>query len=87
MTAKKVAQPNLAAEFTAEERLRLYTAEEVVAMKLLPYTARTLRDAAHQRRVPHTTVNRKVRFRLEHIAAIQQAADVDPATRGRRRAA
>jgi hypothetical protein len=85
VTTKKVANP--AVEFTAEERLRLYTVEEVIAMKLLPYTTRTLRDAAHQRRVPHTTVNRKVRFRLEHVFAIQQAGDVDPATRGRRSAA
>ncbi|MFG3228165.1 hypothetical protein ACGF07_25735 [Kitasatospora sp. NPDC048194] len=84
---KKVAPPNLTAEYTAEERLRLYTVEEVIDMKLLPYTARTLRDAAHRRRVPHTTVNRKVRFRLEHILQIQLACDVDPASRGSRRAA
>ncbi len=72
--------------FTAEERLRLYTVEEVIAMKLLPYTLRTLRIACHQRRVPHTTSNRKIRFRIDHILAIQQAGDVNPATRGRRAA-
>ncbi|MGE7432787.1 hypothetical protein [Kitasatospora sp. NPDC001175] len=72
---------------TAAERLRLYTPEEVIAMQLLPYTVRTLKDAAYGKRIPHTTVGRKVRFRLDHIWAIQQASDVDPAARGRRRAA
>ncbi|MFJ5070191.1 hypothetical protein ACIQC7_27660 [Kitasatospora sp. NPDC088556] len=83
MTPSKVATPDL----TAEERLRLYTPEQVIEMGLLPYTVRTLKIAAHQRRIPHTTTNRKIRFRLDHIFAIQQAGEVDPATRGRRRAA
>jgi hypothetical protein len=56
-------------------------------MGLLPYTVRTLKIAANQRRIPHTNTNRKIRFRLDQILAIQLAGEVDPATRGRRRAA
>ncbi|MGW3072315.1 hypothetical protein [Kitasatospora sp. NPDC001132] len=87
MTTQKVAHSALATEFTAEERLRLYTAEQVIEMGLLPYTVRTLKIAANQKRIPHITANRKIRFRLADIKAIQEASAVDPATRGRRRAA
>jgi hypothetical protein len=86
VTAKKVA-PALPDWLTAADRLRLYTAEEVIEMKLLTHTLRTLKDAAYGRRVPHVKVAGKVRFRLDHVWQIQQAGEVDPATRGRRRAA
>jgi hypothetical protein len=72
---------------SAADRLRLYTPEEVIEMKLLPYTVRTLKDAAYNKRIPHTKVAGKICFRLDHVFAIQQAGEVDPATRGRRRAA
>ncbi|MFJ5923887.1 helix-turn-helix domain-containing protein [Kitasatospora sp. NPDC092948] len=72
---------------TAEERLRLYTPAEVVALGLLPWSERTLLDMAYAKKIPHTKPGGKIRFRLDHIAAIQQAGDVNPATRGRRRAA
>lgn len=63
-------------QFTAVDRLRLYTPEEVVAMKLLPHTVRTLKDCAYGRRIPHLKVAGKVCFRLDHILAIQQAGAV-----------
>lgn len=71
---------------TAVDRLRLYTAEEVIGLKLLAYTVRTLKDAAYERRVPHTRSGGKVRFRLDHILKIQLAGDVDPADYGHRAA-
>ncbi|MFI1520617.1 helix-turn-helix domain-containing protein [Kitasatospora cineracea] len=74
-------------QFTAEERLRLYTVEQVIEMKLLPYTERTLRIACNQKRIPHTLINRKIRFRLADIHAAQEMCAISPATRGRRRAA
>ena len=37
--------------------------------------------------VPHTRQGRKVFFRREHILAISRAGDIDPAKRGRSRAA
>ena len=52
-------------------------------MGLLPYTVRSLLDAAYRRRIPHTKVAGKICFRLDHILKIQQAGDVDPAARGR----
>jgi hypothetical protein len=82
VTAKKVAQ---APEWlTAADRLRLYTPEEVVAAGWLPHTVRSLKDLCYAKKVPHTKVGGKNMFRLDHIWAIQQVGDVDPATRGRR---
>ena len=69
---------------TAADRLRLYSPEEVIALGLLPYTVGTLKDSAYRKKIPHTKVAGKIRFRLDHIYAIQQAGEVDPATRGRR---
>jgi hypothetical protein len=86
--AKKVALPEWLATAAPADRLRLYTPGEVVAMGLLPYKSeRTLKDACYRRQVPHTKVAGKIRMNLEHIWRTQQAGDVDPATRGRRRAA
>ncbi|PJN24029.1 hypothetical protein [Kitasatospora sp. CB02891] len=79
----KVADP----QFTAEERLRLYTIAQVIEMGLLPYTERTLKIACNQKRIPHTLINRKIRFRLADIYAAQEMCAVNPGTRGRRRAA
>jgi hypothetical protein len=69
------------------EAVRHYTAEEIVKLELLPCGVRWLKDGAYARRLPHTKVAGKIRFRLDHILAISQLFDVDPATRGRRRAA
>lgn len=69
---------------TAEEKLRLYTPEEVFELKLLRWSPRTLLDQAYAKKIPHLKVCGKVLFRLDHILAIQQAGDVNPATRGRR---
>lgn len=72
---------------TAADRLRLYTPEEVIELRLLPHSVRTLKDAAYGRRVPHLKVAGKICFRLDHILAIQQAGVVETAAHGRRRAA
>lgn len=72
---------------TAADRLRLYTPDEVIELKLLPYTKGSLLAACYAKRIPHTKVAGKIMFRLDHIFATQQAGDVNPATRGRRRAA
>ncbi|GAA1160726.1 hypothetical protein F4556_005213 [Kitasatospora gansuensis] len=72
---------------TAADRLRLYTPEEVIGMKLLAHSVRTLKDLAYAREIPHTRSAGKVMFRLDHILKIQLAGDVDPATRGQRHAA
>jgi hypothetical protein len=84
-TAKKVAL--LPEWLTAADLLRLYTPEEVIANNWLPHTVRTLKDACYRKAIPHTKVAGKVRMNLGHVFAAQQAGDVDPATRGRRRAA
>lgn len=68
---------------TATDRLRLYTPQEVIDMGLLPHTIGTLKDAAYRKRIPHTKVAGKIRFRLDHIWEIQKAGEVDPTTRGR----
>jgi hypothetical protein len=83
---KKVAN-ELPDWLTATDRLRLYSPEEVIALGLLPHTIGTLKDAAYRKRVPCLKVAGKIRFRLDHVWQIQQAGEVDPATRGRRRAA
>jgi hypothetical protein len=72
---------------TATDRLRLYSPEEVIALGLLAYTVGTLKDSAYRKKIPHTKVAGKICFRLDHIFAIQQAGEVDPATRGRRQPA
>ncbi|MFE2346421.1 MerR family transcriptional regulator [Kitasatospora cineracea] len=69
---------------TAEEKLRLYTPEEVFELKLLRWSPRTLLDQAYAKKIPHTKSGGRICFRLDHIWAIQQAGDVNPATRGRR---
>jgi hypothetical protein len=79
---KKVAT-TLPEWLTATDRLRLYSPEEVIALGLLPHTIGTLKDAAYRKRVPHTKVAGKIRFRLDHIYEIQQAGESNPATRGR----
>jgi hypothetical protein len=85
VTTQKVAIPEW---LTAADRLRLYTPEEVIEMGLLPYgSPRTLREACYSRKIPFTKIAGKIRFNLGHVYAIQQAGDVDPAARGRRRAA
>ncbi|GAA2838081.1 hypothetical protein RMN57_12945 [Kitasatospora sp. CM 4170] len=86
MTTKKVATTTLPEWLTATDRLRLYSPEEVIALGLLPHTIGTLKDAAYRKRVPHTKVAGKIRFRLDHIYEIQQAGESNPATRGRRAA-
>ncbi len=86
MTTKAVSKAALPDWLTAAELLRLYTPEEVIEMKLLTHTLRTLRDAAYGKKVPHVKVSGRIRFRLDHIYAIQQAGEVDPANRGRKRA-
>jgi hypothetical protein len=83
VTTKQAALPSW---LTAEDRLRLYTPEEVIEMGFLPFTVRTLKEAAYAKRVPHTKLNGKIRFRLDHIWAISTAGDVNPATSGRRAA-
>lgn len=85
MSKKNAAQ--LPGWLTSADLLRLYTPDEVIEMKMLPYTKRSLLASCYAKRIPHTKVAGKIMFRLDHIFATQQAGDVNPATRGRRRAA
>lgn len=78
--------PTPAIDLTAEERLRCYTPEEVVALKLLRCSVRWLKDSAYARAIPFTKVAGRIAFRLDHIAAISQAGDSSPANFGRRAA-
>ncbi len=57
------------------------------AAKKLGIGKRTLAGRVAAMEVPHTRQGRKVFFRRDHLLAISRAGDVDPATRGRRRAA
>ena len=83
--AKAVAQPPPVL-LTAEDKLRIYSPEEVNKLKLLPVSARWLKEQAYKCLIPHTKVAGKIGFRLDHILAISTAGDRDPATRGRRAA-
>jgi len=83
VTTKQASPPSW---LTADDRLRLYTPKEVIANGWLPYTERTLLDACYAKKVPHTKVAGKIRLSLTHVWEIQQAGDVNPATRGRRAA-
>jgi hypothetical protein len=69
-----------------EEDIRHYTAQEVEDLNLLPVKARWLREQAYKRRIPHTKVAGKLRFRLDHLLAISKAGDTGPANHGRRAA-
>lgn len=72
---------------TAEDRLRVYSPEEVVELKLLPCKVRWLKEMAYARKIPATKVAGKLGFRLDHILAISMAGDIGPAqARGKRAA-
>ncbi|MEY9937353.1 hypothetical protein [Streptacidiphilus sp. MAP5-3] len=78
--------PETATNLTAEERLRCYTPDEVVELKLLRVSARWLKDMAYKRAIPHTKVAGRIAFRLDHIAAISAAGDEPVIAFGRRAA-
>ncbi|WP_034088829.1 hypothetical protein [Streptacidiphilus albus] len=73
-------------ELSAEEKLRLYSAEEVVELKMVRCSARWLKEQAYKRAIPSTRSAGKLFFRLDHIVQISIAGDQSPATRGRRAA-
>ncbi|WP_050503062.1 helix-turn-helix domain-containing protein [Streptomyces monomycini] len=55
-----------------------YTPEEVVANRWLPFTARTLRDKANARQIPHSKAGGRITFRLAHIREIAEMGDARP---------
>jgi excisionase family DNA binding protein len=65
--------------------LRLYTPAE--AAELLGVTENWVVERCTARTIPCTFVGRFPRLSAAHIRAIAAAGEVDPATRGRRRAA
>ncbi|MEV5598414.1 helix-turn-helix domain-containing protein [Streptomyces sp. NPDC052496] len=55
-----------------------YTPEEVAANRWLPYTARTLRDKANAREIPHSKAGGRITFRLAHIRETAEMGDIRP---------
>lgn len=79
MTAEARKRPPTPDETTGGENdLRYYTAEELVDPEgefRLPTTARMLHIWAHQRKIPHSRMGGRVRFRLPHIRATAELFD------------
>lgn len=69
-------RPDLA--LLTEAAVRHYTAEEVVELRLLPCSARWLRDKAYKREIPFTAVAGKVSWRLDQIFEISRSFDIAP---------
>jgi hypothetical protein len=78
-TSRPSKAPRLAPALTAEERLRVYTPEEVSEKQLILCTPRWLRDNAYKRLIPFTQHPSGIGFRLEHIDAINHSRDRWPA--------
>lgn len=55
-----------------------FTPEEVAANRWLPFTARTLRDKANAREIPHSKAGGRITFRLAHIREIAEMGDARP---------
>ncbi|MFH8753002.1 helix-turn-helix domain-containing protein [Streptomyces rimosus] len=55
-----------------------YTPEEVEANRWLPFTARTLRNKANAREIPHSALGGRITFRLAHIREIAAMGDTRP---------
>ncbi|MFF0426880.1 helix-turn-helix domain-containing protein [Streptomyces sp. NPDC004520] len=68
-----------------DPELCLYTPAE--AAEFLGVTENWVLEKVKARSIPFTRVGRFTRFAARHIRAIQDAGEVDPATRGRRRRA
>lgn len=83
--AKRQPAPPLL-DLTPEERLRCYTAEEVVEKRLLRVSARWLKESAYKREIPFSKQAGGIVFRLDHIWAISTAGDCSPDNYGRRTA-
>jgi excisionase family DNA binding protein len=69
----------------SDEEIEHFTIAEA-ALKLR-MGKRKLAGLVAANQVPHTRNGRLVRFRRDHLLAISRAGDINPATRGRRRAA
>jgi transcriptional regulator with XRE-family HTH domain len=79
MVTKKRRPPAAAQTAPAElAELVHYTPDQVEEMKLLPYKARTLRDKANRREIPHSNAGGRIMFRLSHIREIAAMGDVRP---------
>ena len=63
---------------TAEERMRVYSPEEVISLKLLNCSVRWLKEAAYGRKVPFTKQPSGMGFRLDQIWWISQSFDQQP---------
>ncbi|MFF5977144.1 helix-turn-helix domain-containing protein [Streptomyces sp. NPDC012769] len=68
-----------------DPELRMYTTAQ--AAELLGVTENWVLEKVKARSIPFTRVGRFTRFSAKNIRAIQDAGEVDPATRGRRRRA
>lgn len=68
----------------ADPELRLYTPAQ--AADLLGVTKNWVIERIKARRIPCTFVGRFPRFSAQHIRAIASEGEVDPTTRGRRKA-
>lgn len=68
-----------------DPELCLYTPAETA--EILGVTENWVLEKVKSRSIPFTRVGRFTRFAARHIRAIQDAGEVDPATRGRRRRA
>jgi excisionase family DNA binding protein len=85
--ALKAALAELIPQITPQRdpELQLYRPAEAAA--LLGVTENWVQERIKARSIPFTRVGRFPRLAARHIRAIQDAGEVDPATRGRRRSA
>ncbi|WP_255951612.1 hypothetical protein [Streptomyces odontomachi] len=64
---------------TDEAELRRYTPEEVIELKLLPYTsARVLKEKCYRRQVIHHLDGRRITFTLDDIRRENARNTVEP---------
>lgn len=68
---------------SVEAELRHYSPQEVEDMQLLPFSARTLRDKAHARQIPHSGAGGRVSFLPRHLRVIAEMYEVLPTDFGR----
>ncbi len=75
MTARTKAQSAPPFDLTPEERLRVYTPQEVVDLKLLRCGVDWLKEKAYARKIPFSKQPGGIGFRLDQIWQISTSFD------------
>lgn len=70
----------------AADDLVHYSPEEVQERRWLPFTARTLRDKANARAIPHSKAGGRISFTVRHIREIAAMYEVRPISERKRTA-